>query len=352
MSLEIAGRAIGAGERTFVIAELSANHLGSIDRAKAVIKAARDAGADAVKLQTYRADTITLNVHGGDFYIKDGPWGGRDLYDLYSEAYTPWEWHEELFRYAEGLGLICFSSPFDLTAVDFLSGLGAPAYKIASFEVNDIPLIRKCAETGRPVIISTGAADMGDIELALEICREAGAPAMLLKCVSEYPARYEDMNIRTIPTIAASFGVPVGLSDHSLGSAVAVASIALGACAVEKHLTVSRGDGGPDCFFSMEPDEFASMVTDIRRAEAALGDPTYRFTEDMRRAREGSRSLYAAADIAAGELFTVDNVKSVRPGHGMHTRHYGELLGMRARVDIKMGTAMSWALVDFGSAKR
>lgn len=346
-AIEIAGRRIGPDEPVFIVAEMSANHLGDIERAKRIIDAARDAGADAIKLQTYRPDTITLDVRSGDFMIGPGsPWAGMNFYELYEQAYTPWEWHDELFRYAERAGLIPFSSPFDDTAVDLLERIGCPAYKIASFEITDIPLIKRCAATGKPLVISTGIAELADIELALDACREAGArEVLLMKCVSEYPASFDGMDLRALPTLAAAFGLPVGLSDHSPGSAAPVAAVALGAVAVEKHLTLSRADGGPDGAFSMEPSEFRAMTDDIRNVSRALGTAHYILNEAQRAARGGARSLRAARDIGRGEPLTRENVRSVRPAGGLHTRHLEEILGRRASIDIKKGTPLAWSMI-------
>ena len=347
--IKIGGCCIGENEKTFIVAEVSANHLQDYNRAEEIIRAAAEAGADAVKLQTYTPDTITLDCDNEYFQITQGTiWDGTTLHELYQEAYTPWEWQPKLKKFAEGLGLECFSSPFDITAVDFLFKMDVPAYKIASFEINDIPLIRKIARIGRPVIFATGIAYLEDIERALQVCKaEGNEQVILLKCTSTYPSPYEDMNLKVIPNMAQVFDCITGLSDHSMGSAVAVAGVALGAKMVEKHLTLSRADGGPDAAFSMEPDEFKHMVDEIRIAEKALGRVTYELTERQKRSREDGRSLFAVKDIKAGEIFTEENIRSIRPAFGMHTMYYDELLGRKARIDIAKGTPMDWKYVAF-----
>lgn len=334
---------MGEGEKTFIVAEISANHLHDFERAKRIIRAAADAGADAVKLQTYTADTITLNCDSDYFQIKGSIWDGTTFYKLYQEAYTPWEWQPELLSYANELGLECFSSPFDFTAVDFMKEMNMPAYKIASFEINDIPLIRRIAKIGKPMIFATGIAYLEDIERALRVCKEEkNDQVMLLKCTSQYPSPYESMNLKVIPNMAEVFDCLTGLSDHSMGTAVAVASVALGGKMIEKHLTLAREDGGPDAAFSMEPAEFKKMVDDVRIVEKALGRVTYELTAEQEKSREDSRSLFVAKDIKAGEAFTADNIKSVRPNFGMHTKHYEEILGKTAKKDLLMGTPLSW----------
>lgn len=335
---------------TFIIAEMSANHLMDLDRAAAILQAAKDAGADAVKLQTYTPDTITLDCDAPYFQITQGTiWDGTTLHKLYQAAYTPWEWHPKLKKIAEGLGLELFSSPFDFSSVDFLETMDVPAYKVASFEINDIPLIKKIAGTGKPVILSTGIAYLEDIELALKTCREAGNEnVILLKCTSAYPAPYEDINLRTIPSMKEVFDCLAGLSDHTMGSAVAVAGVAMGAKVVEKHLTLRRADGGADAAFSMEPKEFQEMVGNIRMAEKAMGKITYDLTNKQKSSRDFARSLFVAKDMKAGDEFTPENLRSVRPAFGLHTQYYEELLGKRITKDAKLGTPMSWDLVDFG----
>lgn len=345
--IKIGNRFVGEGERTYIVAEVSANHLQDYSRAEAIIRAAADAGADAVKLQTYTSDTITIDCDNEYFQITQGTiWDGTTLHKLYETAYTPWEWQPKLKKYAEELGMECFSSPFDATAVDFMHEMDMPAYKVASFEINDIPLIRKIARLGKPVIIATGIAYLEDIERALRVCREEGnEQVILLKCTSTYPSPYEDMNLSVIPNMAQVFDCLTGLSDHSMGSAAAVAGVALGAKMVEKHLTLARADGGPDAAFSMEPAEFKRMVEEIRIAEKAIGRVTYELTEKQKRSREDSRSLFAVKDIKAGEIFTEENVRSIRPAFGMHPMYYDEVLGQKAKVDIAKGTPMDWKYI-------
>lgn len=343
----IAGRPVGCARRPYVIAELSANHLGGIERAFAIMEAAKRVGADAVKLQTYTADTMTIDHDGPGFVIEGGLWDGRKLYDLYEEAHTPWDWHETLFAKGRELGIAVFSTPFDATAIELLERLGAPAYKIASFEAIDLALIARAAGTGKPLIISTGMADREEIAEALETARGAGArDIVLLHCVSSYPAVPEDSNLRTIPDMAAEFDVPVGLSDHTPGSAVAVAATALGACTIEKHLTLCRADGGPDSAFSLEPDEFARLVEETSVAHAALGRVSYAPEASEEAMRKLRRSLYVVADMAEGEVFTVKNLRAIRPGLGLAPKHLPNVLGMRATSAIKSGTPLQWGLVD------
>ena len=345
--IRIGKRYVGEGEKTFVVAEVSANHLQDYGRAEAIIKAAAQAGADAVKLQTYTPDTITLDCDNDYFQITQGTiWDGTTLHKLYEEAYTPWEWQPRLMEYANGLGLECFSSPFDATAVDFMKEMDMPAYKVASFEINDIPLIRKIAGLGKPVILATGIAYLEDMERALQVCKEEGnEQVVLLKCTSAYPSPYEEMNLKVIPNMAQVFDCITGLSDHSMGTAAAVASVALGAKMVEKHLTLSRADGGPDGAFSMEPDEFRKMVDEIRIVEKALGKVTYELTEKQKRSREDGRSLFVVKNMKEGEIFTEENVRSIRPAFGLHTMYFDEIMGRRARTDISKGTPLDWKLV-------
>lgn len=346
--IELGNRFVGEGERTYIVAEVSANHLQDYDRAEAIIKAAKEAGADAVKLQTYTPDTITLDCDNDYFQITQGTiWDGTTLHKLYETAYTPWEWQPRLMKYANELGLDCFSSPFDETAVDFMQEMDMPAYKVASFEINDIPLIRKIARIGKPVIFATGIAYLEDIERALRVCREEGnEQIVLLKCTSAYPSPYEDMNLKVIPNMAEVFDCITGLSDHSMGTAAAVASVALGGKMIEKHLTLSREDGGPDGAFSMEPAEFKRMVEDVRIVEKALGKVTYELTQKQKNSREDSRSLFVVKDIRAGEELTKDNVRSIRPAFGMHTMFYEEILGRKACKDIARGTPLSWEHIE------
>ncbi|MDW8096471.1 MAG: pseudaminic acid synthase, partial [Aquificaceae bacterium] len=311
-------------------------------------EAIKEAGADAVKLQTYRPDTITIDAKNEYFMIKEGTlWDGQYLYDLYKKAYTPWEWHAKLFEFARSIGLLCFSSPFDPTAVDLLEELGTPAYKVASFEITDIPLIEYMASKGKPMIVSTGIATLSDIEETINACKRVGnEQIVLLKCVSEYPTPYEDANLRTIPNMRETFGVPVGLSDHTLGIAVPVASVALGAVMIEKHFILDRSLGGPDAEFSLEPKEFKAMVEAVRQVEKALGRVTYELTPKQRDMRKFSRSLFVVEDIKAGEVLTEKNVKSIRPGYGLHPKHLKEVLGKRARVDLPKGTPLSWEVIE------
>lgn len=346
--IRIQDKVISSNSSTFIIAELSANHKGSIDKAKEIILAAADAGADAVKLQTYTADTITLNCDNKYFQITQGTlWDGRTLYNLYEEAYTPWEWHRELLDYANSLGVICFSSPFDLTSVDFLEELEVPAYKIASFEINDIQLIKYVATKGKPIIISTGVATLGEIDEAIKTCKRMGNDQIiLLKCTSAYPTPVEDVNLLTIPNMEKTFGCTVGLSDHTVGSVVPLGAVALGAKVVEKHLTLSRSDGGVDSAFSMEPLEFKEMVDDIRELEKALGAVSYELTQKQVKSTSYKRSLFISADIKKGEFFTKDNIKSVRPSNGLNTRYFDDVIGKLARCDLKMGTPLSWEMIE------
>lgn len=346
--IQIGNRYVGEGEPVFVVAEMSANHLQDYDRAEAIIRAAKEAGADAVKLQTYTADTITMDCDNEYFQITQGTiWDGRTCYDLFKEAYTPWEWQPKLVKLANELGMECFSAPFDFTAADFMEEMKMPAYKIASPEIWDIPLIRKIARLGKPMIMATGLAYLEDIERAVRTCREEGnEQIILLKCTATYPAPYEDMNLKVIPHMAETFDCLTGLSDHSMGSAVAVAGVAKGAVMVEKHLTLSRADGGPDGAFSMEPAEFKRMVDEIRIVEKALGKVTYRLTEKQERSREEGRSLFVTTDMKKGEVFTAENMRSIRPGFGMAPRYYEEILGKRARCDISRGTPLKWEHVD------
>lgn len=342
----IAGRAIGPGQPPYVIAELSGNHNGDPGRALALVDAAAASGADAVKLQTYTADTITIDSYRPEFVIRGGLWDGRRLYELYQQASTPWDWHAALFARARGHGLHCFSSPFDPTAVDFLATLDAPAYKIASFELVDTPLIAHAARQGRPLIMSTGVASLGEIEAALRAARDGGAAGVaLLHCISSYPARPEEMRLTTIPALAGIFGVPIGLSDHTPGSTVAVAAVALGACIIEKHLTLARADGGPDAEFSLEPHEFADLVAACRMAHAALGAPQH----DRRGVGGGNaqfrRSLYVVADVAAGAPLTAQNLRSIRPGLGLPPSALLQVLGRPAARDLTRGEPLDWSML-------
>jgi pseudaminic acid synthase len=329
----------------FIIAELSANHNGSLKNAIATIKATKRSGADAIKLQTYTADTITIDCKSEDFKIKhETIWDGKYLYDLYKEAFTPWEWHEELFRVAKEEGLICFSSPFDKTAVDFLENLNTPAYKIASFEITDIPLIEYVASKGKPVIISTGIAGLEDIVLAVDACKRMGnEQIILLKCTSSYPAPIEEANMVMIPDLAQRFRVITGLSDHTLGITVPVVATVLGARVIEKHFILDHSIGGPDGSFSLDEAEFTAMVKAVREAEVATGKVNYILTDKMLKSREFSRSLYVVKDIKAGESITEKNVRSIRPGYGLHPKYYKEVLGKKAKVDLERGKKLDWS---------
>ena len=330
-------------KKTFIIAELSANHNGSKETALQTIKAIKRAGADAVKLQTYTADTITLDCRFEDFKIEqDTLWDGKYFHDLYKEAYTPWEWHQELFDCAHSEGLICFSTPFDKSAVDFLETLNNPIYKIASFEITDIPLIEYAASKMKPMIISTGVAGLEDIELAVAACRKVGNNDItLLKCTSSYPAPIEEANLSMISDLAVRFSVKAGLSDHTMGLLVPVAAAALGATVIEKHFIIDRSIGGPDAAFSMNEQEFMQMVKDIRAVEKAIGTVDYNLTEKMKSGRCFSRSLYVAKDMKAGDLITEKNVRSVRPGYGLHPKYQSEIIGKPVNCDLKKGTRMS-----------
>jgi N-acetylneuraminate synthase len=343
----IDGREIGPGHPPYVIAELSGNHNGDIKRALALIDAAKMAGADAVKLQTYTADTLTIDHGGSQFLIEGGLWHGRRLYELYQEAHTPWYWHQPLFDHARRIGITIFSSAFDESAVRFLEGLDVPAYKIASFEAVDLPLLRVIAKTGKPVIISTGITDLAEIAEAVTALREAGCQQLaLLHCVSAYPSPAEDMNIRTIPHLAETFDVVSGLSDHTMGTAVSVSAIAQGASIVEKHMTLRRADGGPDSAFSLEPEEMVRLVEDCRLAYAALGHVSYEREPSERGNVVFRRSLYVVSDVAAGEPLTEGSVRSIRPGYGLAPKHMPAVLGRRAKCAIARGTPLNWNLIE------
>ena len=332
---------IDSNSPVFIIAELSANHNGSLETAIETIRAAKRAGADCIKLQTYTADTITLDSDKDDFVIKGTIWDGKKLHSLYQEAYTPWEWHAEIYRVAKEEGLICFSSPFDKTAVDLLENLNSPAYKIASFEITDIPLIEYVASKGKPVIISTGIAEKEDIELALDACKRMGNNDIaLLKCTSSYPAPIEEANMIMVKDLAERYNVISGLSDHTMGSTVPVVATVFGAKIIEKHFIIDRAIGGPDASFSMNEEEFTAMVKAVREAEKAFGVIDYTLTEKQAKGRDFSRSLYIAEDIAEGEVFTEKNLRSVRPGFGLHPKYYHELLGKKASANLTKGTPM------------
>ena len=334
--------------RTFIIAELSANHNQDFDVAVKTIKAIKDAGADCIKIQTYTPDTITLRSDAKWFKIEKGTiWDGKTLYDLYAEAYTPWEWQPRLQEVANDLGLIFFSSPFDFSSVDFLEKLNVPAYKIASFEITDIPLIEYVASKKKPVIISTGIANLADIELAVNACKKTGNDQIaLLKCTSSYPAPYGEINLRTMVNLRDTFGTVIGLSDHTMGGEIPVAAVAMGARIVEKHFILDRSIGGPDSNFSMEPEEFRMMVQSIRNTEKALGKITYELSESTVRSREFSRSIFVSAKIEAGTVFSQQNIRSVRPGNGLHPRFMNEILGKKALRPVEAGTPLSWDMVE------
>jgi N-acetylneuraminate synthase len=346
--MRIGNRDVGSGHPPFVIAEMSGNHNQSLDRALEIVEAAAKSGAHAIKLQTYTADTMTLNINEGDFRINDPKslWANRSLYDLYEEAHTPWEWHGHLFKRARELGLIPLSTPFDETAVDFLESLDAPVHKIASFENIDIPLIRKVATTGKPIIMSTGMASIAELAESVAAARSAGCKDLiLLKCTSTYPARPDNINLRTIPHLRELFGCEVGLSDHTMGMGVAVASVALGAVAVEKHFTLSRADGGVDSAFSAEPAELAALVKGCDDAFHALGHVRYGATKAEEASKTYRRSLYIAQDMSAGEVLTPKNLRAIRPGLGLAPKFLEELMGKPVKKAVKRGTPMSWDLV-------
>ena len=332
----------------FIIAELSANHGHDINIAKETIKVAKECGADAIKLQTYTADTMTIDCDNEYFHINQGTlWDGTTLYKLYQEAYTPWEWQKELKEYAESLGLVCFSSPFDQTAVDFLEDLDVPAYKVASFEINDIPLIEYIASKGKPIIISTGIATLEDIELAVETCKKAGNNnIILLKCTSQYPAKLEGANLTTMVDLRERFGVTVGLSDHTMDIEVPITAVALGAKVIEKHFILDRSIGGPDADFSLDKKEFKAMVDSVRKAEKAMGIVSYDLDEKKIKSREFSRSLFIVKDVKKGDIITKENVRSIRPGYGLHTKYYDEVLGKKFNDDFKKGTPLSFDVVE------
>ncbi|GJM70175.1 sialic acid synthase [Paenibacillus macerans] len=349
MQFQIGNRWVGKNHKPFVIAEMSGNHNHSLDRALAIVEAAAKAGADALKLQTYTADTMTLDIHDGDFFIEDpnSLWKGNSLYRLYQEAYTPWEWHEPIFKKCKKLGILAFSTPFDETAVDFLESLNVPAYKIASFENTDIQLIRKVAATGKPIIISTGMATIAELDETVRAAREAGAKnIVLLKCTSTYPASPEKTNILTIPHMEKLFNCQVGISDHTMGIGVSVASVALGATVIEKHFTLRRADGGVDSAFSLEPEEMSALVIESERAWQSLGRITYgAATEGEIQSLKHRRSLYISKDMKQGDIFTRENVKAIRPGMGLPTKYLEQLLGRRISRDASKGTPITWELI-------
>jgi N-acetylneuraminate synthase len=348
MTVKISNRIIGRNQAPFVIAEMSGNHNQSLKRALEIVEAAAKTGAHALKIQTYTPDTMTLDLDEREFHISDpnSLWAGASLYKLYGEAYTPWEWHKPIFDRAKELGIIAFSTPFDDTAVDFLETLDVPCYKIASFENTDLPLIRRVAATGKPMIISTGMATVAELDETVSAAREAGCKDLiLLKCTSTYPATAENTNILTIPHLRDLFGCEVGLSDHTMGVGVSVASVALGATVIEKHFTLNRADGGVDSTFSMEPDEMAQLVVETKRAWQALGKVSYGPTEKEMKSLVFRRSLYVVRDVKAGEVLTQENLRAIRPGLGLAPKYHSMLLGRRLVKDVKLGTAMSWDLI-------
>lgn len=349
MDIKVADRLIGEGHPPLIVAEMSGNHNQSPERALAIVEAVAAAGAQALKIQTYTADTMTLNLSSGEFFVDDpkNPWKGQSLYQLYRQAHTPWEWHKPIFDRCRELGLIVFSTPFDETAVDFLESLDTVCYKVASFENTDLRLIRKIAGTGKPMIISTGMATIAELDETVRAAREAGCRELiLLKCTSTYPASPENSHILTLPHLRQTFGCQVGLSDHTLGIGVAVASVVLGATVIEKHFTLSRADGGVDAAFSMEPDEMRLLVEETKRAWQALGQITYGPTEAEMTSLRYRRSLYVAKDMKAGEVFTKDNLRSVRPGLGLPVKHYDSVLGRKAKKPVKAGCPVTWEMVD------
>ncbi len=346
--VSVAGRKIGPLHPPLIIAEMSGNHNQSLERALEIVEAAAATGAHALKLQTYTADTMTLDLREGEFFIEDpnSLWQGRSLYELYQQAHTPWEWHQPIFERCRELGLICFSTPFDATAVDFLEELGSPCYKIASFENVDIPLIKKVAATGKPLIMSTGMASLAELDEAVTAARAAGCQNLiLLKCTSNYPATPENTNILTIPHMRELFGCEVGLSDHTMGVGVSVASVALGATVIEKHFTLSRADGGVDSAFSLEPEEMTSLVVETERAWQALGAVSYGPTEKERKSMAFRRSLYIVKDMKAGEILTAENLRAIRPGSGLSPKFYDELLGKPVKTKVLRGTALTWEML-------
>jgi N-acetylneuraminate synthase len=339
---------IGENSKPFIIAEMSGNHNQSLDRALEIVEAAANSGAHAIKLQTYTPDTMTINSTGGLFDIKDATslWDGRNLYDLYKEAHTPWEWHQPIFEKAKSLGLIVFSTPFDESAVDFLETLDVPAYKVASFENTDWPLLKKVAQTGKPVIMSTGLAKLSDIDEAVNILRDNGCTQLvLLKCTSTYPATPENTHLNTIPHLRNMFNCHVGLSDHTMGVGAAIASVALGACVIEKHFTLRRSDGGVDSTFSIEPEELKTLVVESERAFLAMGKIYYGVQADEKKSLRFKRSIYIVRDIVAGETFNKENTRVIRPGDGLQPKYYDVILGKKASVNIKAGTPLSWQIV-------
>ena len=347
--LEIAGRKIGGDAPAYIIAEMSANHGHDLSRATEILQAMKEAGADAAKLQTYTPDTMTINADNEYFRIKGTLWDGRTLYDLYREAYTPWEWHPRLKEEAEAIGLHLFSTPFDISAVDFLETMEVPAYKVASFENIDIPLLQRVGQTGKPVILSTGMASLAEIDEAVTVLRASGAnDIVLLKCTSAYPAPHAEMHLKSIPNLAETFNVVAGLSDHTTEVTVPVAAVALGAKVIEKHFTLDRSEPGPDSSFSLEPAEFRAMVNAVRTTEEALGKVRYGPSPGETSSMVFRRSLFVVEDIPAGKSLTRENVRSIRPGYGLHPRHLKEVLGLRAGRDLSRGTPLNWSQLSGG----
>ena len=347
MNFKINNRLIGQNQPTYIVAEMSANHNQSYDEAIKIVETAKACGADAIKLQTYTPDTLTIDCGNKFFRIENTIWEGKKLYDLYQESYTPWEWHQELKNVAENIGLDFFSTPFDASAVHFLEKLNVPVYKIASFEIVDFPLINTVAKTGKPIIISTGMAKIEEIEEAVSMLKKFDCTELaLLKCTSSYPAKPEDANLRTIPHMLKTFNLPIGLSDHTPGIAVPIAAISLGACIVEKHFTLSRKNSAADSSFSLEPEEFKSMVDNIRIAEKALGTVSYTISKQQRTTFNFRKSLFVVEDINAGQEFSIENVRSIRPGDGIHTKYFKEILGKKAIKNVAKGTPVTWDLVE------
>ena len=346
--IQVANHTISSAHRPFVIAEMSGNHNQSLNRALEIVDAVADAGAHALKLQTYTPDTITFNGASEEFYIRDAKslWADKNLYKLYAQAYTPWEWHKPIFDHAKKRGMVAFSSPFDTTAVDFLESLDVPLYKIASFENTDHVLLKRVAQTGKPVIMSTGVASVADLQESVGVLRANGCrDLVLLKCTSTYPATPESTNLRTIPHMRELFDVPIGLSDHTMGIGAAVAAVALGAVVLEKHVTLRRADGGVDSAFSLEPNELKALVTETERAHLAMGRVSYDLTPNEAMSLQFKRSLYVVQAMKAGEPFTPNSVRSIRPANGLHTRYYDDILGKTATTDIEAGTALGWNLI-------
>ena len=346
-TITIAGRKIGPGQPVYIVAEMSANHCGDFMQADRIVRAAAAAGADAIKLQTFAPDTITMNSRQNGFMLGAGsPWAGRSLYDLYKEAAMPWGWQPKLQKIADEEGITLFSTPFDTTAVDFLEEMNVPCYKVSSFEIVDIPLLQKIGATGKPVILSTGMASFAEISEAVDALTDYGTEEIaLLKCVSAYPAEPSDMNLRTLPHMTAAFNVPVGLSDHTLDSATSVVAVSLGACIIEKHIKLSAAEEGPDAAFSLDPEDFQKMVAMIRKVGTLLGSVLYGPTQTEKKNLAFRRSLYVVRDIKAGETFIPENVRSIRPGYGLHTRHYSRVLGKVAEVSVSAGTPLEWRMV-------